>query len=115
MSKAQRGLAAKCCLSYLVETYTDYTSRDINGRYVDDILFDFVKVFLFPHIILAQIIRVFGVREEISKWFENFISGRKQILIYRFSEFKVNRCSQWSTSRVRKRVKTGMHIFLDIH
>ena len=80
VSKAQHGFVpAKSCLSNLLETLDYITSSLVDGYCVDEILLDFAKAFdLVPHRRLVQKIRAYGVTDELTRWFEDFLACRKQ-------------------------------------
>ena len=80
VTRAQHGFVpSKSCLSNLLETLDFITSSLVQGNSVDEILLDFAKAFdLVLHRGLVQKIRAYGFTNELSKWFEGFLSFRKQ-------------------------------------
>ena len=75
LSKAQHGFVpVKSCMSNLLETLDYITSSSVDGHCVDEILLDLTKAFdLVPHRRLVQI-RAYGVTDELTRWFEDFLT-----------------------------------------
>ena len=80
INKAQHGFVpSKSCLSNLLETLDFITSSLVDGNSVDEILLDFAKAFdLVPHHKLVHKIKGYGVTDEMARWFEDFLSFRRQ-------------------------------------
>ena len=78
VNKAQHGfVTSKRCLGNLLETLDFITSSLVEVNSVDEILLGFAKAFgIVLHRRLVQKIKGYGVNNEMSKWFEDFLSCR---------------------------------------
>ena len=62
-----------------LETLEYITSSLVNGHCVNEILLDFAKAFdLVPRHRLVQKIRAYEVTDEMTRWFEDFLTCRIQ-------------------------------------
>ena len=79
-SEAQHGfIKGRSCVTQLLEFLEEITEAVDNGDEVDIIYLDFCKAFdKVPHKRLLKKIEGYGIKGQILKWIEAFLSNRKQ-------------------------------------
>ena len=91
-SEAQHGfIKGRSCVTQLLEFLEDITEAVDNGDEVDIIHLDFCKAFdKVPHKRLLKKIEGYGIKGQILKWIEAFLSNRKQRVMINgsFSEWR---------------------------
>ena len=102
IKSSQHGLVRnRSCLTNLlvfIEEVTNYIDR---GYPVDVIYSDFQKVFdKVPHKRLLMKLAAHGITGNVLKWIESWLSNRKQRVVLNGCFFRMERCSQWSTTRI---------------
>ena len=80
LSEDQHGFSkGKSCMSNLLITLEDVTESLDEGFGVDIIYLDYSKAFdTVPHKHLISKLEAYGITGNISKWIQNFLTGRKQ-------------------------------------
>ena len=80
LSEDQHGFSkGKSCMSNLLITLEDVTESLDEGFGVDIIYLDYSKAFdTVPHKRLISKLEAYGITGNISKWIQNFLTGRKQ-------------------------------------
>ena len=91
-SEAQHGfIKGRSCVTQLLEFLEEITEAVDNGDEVDIIYLDFCKAFdKVPHKRLLKKIEGYGIKGQILKWIEAFLSNRKQRVMINgsFSEWR---------------------------
>ena len=80
LSQEQHGfMKGRSCLTNLLETFEEVTRMMDEGGGVDIIYLDYSKAFnSVPHKRLLSKLKSYGVNEEVWKWVEDFLVGRRQ-------------------------------------
>ena len=84
LNPAQHGFVPhRSCLSNLLETFDFITASLADSLNVDEVLLDFAKAFdLVSHRRLLHKLAGYGVSHDILFWFEDFLSNRKQRVVF---------------------------------
>ena len=83
IAKQQHGFRPKrCCGSQLIELMNDISALMDQGKEVDACFLDFRKAFdKVDHAKLIQKLQRIGVNLQLTKWIQNFLSDRTQIVV----------------------------------
>ena len=83
ISKNQHGFRSKrSCLTNLIDFYTDLFLAHDTTKSLDIIYLDFKKAFdKVPHHKLLEKLSALGIAENVHKWIENWLCGRKQRVV----------------------------------
>jgi len=69
----------RLCLTNLSELFKEVTKMIDEGKAMDVVYMDFSKAFdKFPHGRLVQKVRLHGIRGELARWIQNWLSHRRQ-------------------------------------
>ena len=80
ISERQHGFVkGRSCLANLIELFEEVTKMIDEGRAVDVVYVDFSKAFdKVPHGKLVQKVKSHGIRGELARWIQNWLSQRRQ-------------------------------------
>ena len=80
LSPNQHGFVPRrSCCTQLLHAFNDWTISIDEHRSTDIIYFDFSKAFdSVPHTRLLQKLECYGINGQLLKWFESFLTGRRQ-------------------------------------
>ena len=83
IAKEQHGFVnKKSCTSNLLETLDLVTKELSEGNSVEVVYLDFLKAFdMVPHRRLLLKLKGYGLKDDLLKWLESFLSGRKQRVV----------------------------------
>ena len=63
-------------VTQLIECHTEWVTSQKNGEATDVIYLDYAKAF--HSVIHSKLLYAYGIRDDLIKWFENFLSSRTQ-------------------------------------